>query len=180
MVKALVINLENCLGCRLCEMVCSAKHQGVINPYRSRIRVIVKDRDWEGIPTTCVQCEDAQCASVCPVKAITRDAVLGRLVINYDRCIGCRMCITACPFGFMTFDFIDKKVIKCDLCDGEPQCAKFCAHQAIEYLDVSDLGVAKRRITGEKLSAYVRGNIRNVASVPAEIDAKFSGSNRPT
>lgn len=156
MAKALMINLENCLGCRLCEMVCSAKREGIIDPSRSCIRVIVGDNDWEGVPTVCAQCEDAQCAVICPVKAISRDETLGRMVIDYDRCIGCRMCVTACPFGLINFDNIGKRVIKCDLCDGDPECAKFCFHKAIQYVDISEFGLAKRRTTAEKLSGLIR------------------------
>lgn len=172
MVKALMINLENCLGCRTCEMVCSAKHCGIIDPFRSRIRVMLRDKDWEGVPTVCVQCEEAQCAAICPVKAISRDESTGSLVIDYDKCIGCRMCVTACPFGLVNFESISKRVIKCDLCEGDPECAKFCFHKAIEYVDISDLGIAKRRLTGEKLSEVVRSAARAAAPIPAEVAPK--------
>ena len=145
MAKALMIDLEKCLGCRMCEMVCSAKHEGIIEPYRSRIRVITWDREWEGVPMACVQCEEAQCEAICPVKAISHDETLGRVVIDYDACIGCRMCVTACPFGLINFEATKKRVIKCDLCDGDPECAKVCFYGAIRYVDVRDIGAAKQK-----------------------------------
>lgn len=155
MPKALLIDYEKCVNCKTCEMVCSIKHHGVVNRYRSCIRVVLQEKEWEGIPTVCVQCDNAQCAVICPVKAISRDEELGRLIIDYDRCIGCRMCVTACPFGFINFDNKGKRVIKCDMCDGDPECAKFCAYEAIQYVDVSDLGIGKRRVTAELLSGLL-------------------------
>jgi Fe-S-cluster-containing hydrogenase component 2 len=155
MVKALKIDLEKCVGCRTCEMVCSAKHEGVISPYRSRIRVI-REKEWEGVPMTCAHCQEPQCAAVCPVKAISRDETLGRTVVDYDRCIGCRMCVAACPFGAMNFDSFANRVAKCDLCDGDPECAKFCAYKTLTYVDVSELATDKRRAAAQKLSEVVR------------------------
>ena len=156
MAKELVIDLEKCVGCRTCEMVCSAIHEGVISPFLSRIKVITWEREWEGVPMVCVQCEEARCEAICPVKAISRDETLGRVVIDYDRCIGCRMCVAACPFGVINFNSVSKRVIKCDLCDGDPECAKFCFYKAIQYLDVSEMGAAKRREAAEKLSGLMR------------------------
>ena len=79
MAKVLTADFEKCTGCRLCELVCSVKHEGVSNPSRSRLKV--EKWEWEGlyIPMLCQQCEDAPCKSVCPVKAISRDEELGRL-----------------------------------------------------------------------------------------------------
>jgi Fe-S-cluster-containing hydrogenase component 2 len=156
MAKLLLIDGEKCAGCRTCEMVCSAQHEKVINPFQSRIKVIKWDRDGEGFPTACAQCQDAPCKAVCPVKAISRDEVLGRTMIDYDRCIGCRMCVAACPFGLVHFDPLNRRVAKCDLCDGDPMCAKFCPYEAVLYVDEAALGTPKRRVNAEKLRAYMR------------------------
>jgi len=153
--KALKIDLEKCVGCRTCEMVCSAKHTNTINPYRSCIKV-VREKEWEGVPMTCAQCEDPQCGAVCPVKAITRDDKMGIVRIDFDKCIGCRMCVAACPFGAMNFDAVVKKVSKCDLCEGDPECAKFCFYRALTYVDESELATDKRRAAAKKLSDTVR------------------------
>lgn len=130
MAKALMIDPEKCVGCRTCEMLCSAKHVGIINPFQSRIKVI-REREWDGVPMACVQCEQAQCAAICPANAISRDETLGRVVIDYDKCIGCKMCVTACPFGLISFDSVTRRVIKCDLCDGDPECTKFCYYKTL-------------------------------------------------
>ena len=111
MAKVLMINYEKCTGCRLCELVCSVVHEGVSNPFRSRIKVMKWEHEGLYVPMSCQQCEDAPCMNVCPVKAISRDERLNRVMVDYNVCIGCRMCVTACPFGAMSFDSIGKKAI---------------------------------------------------------------------
>ena len=104
----------------------------------------------------CVQCESAPCRAVCPEEAISRDELLGREVIDYDTCIGCRMCVDACPFGVISFDDISKRVIKCDLCDGDPLCVRFCGYEALRYADVSEQSIIKQKAAAEKLSGIMR------------------------
>ena len=77
-------------------------------------------------------------------------------MIDYDTCIGCRMCVAACPFGVIHFDSITRRVIKCDLCDDDPMCVKFCPYEAIEYIDVSELSTGKRRAEAKQLFEYMR------------------------
>jgi Fe-S-cluster-containing hydrogenase component 2 len=124
----------------------------VSNPARSRLKV--EKWEWEGlyIPMVCQQCENAPCMAVCPVKAISRDEELGRVVVDYEVCIGCRACVAACPFGAMSFDPVARKVIKCDLCDGEPACVAFCDVKAIDYVEGQRLGSSKKREAARRLS----------------------------
>ncbi len=152
MAKVLMINYEKCTGCRLCELVCSVMHEGVSNPSRSRIKIMKWESEGLYVPISCQQCEDAPCINVCPVKAISRDEKLDYVKVDYDVCIGCRVCVTACPFGAMSFDVIDRKVVKCDLCDGDPQCVRFCEIQALEYVDADRVSVFKKKDAAERLS----------------------------
>ena len=150
--KVLVINYEKCTGCRLCELVCSVMHDGISNPARSRIKVMKWESEGLYIPMSCQQCQDAPCMNVCPVKAMSRDEELGRVVVDYDVCIGCRSCVAICPFGAMSFNTIDRNVFKCDLCDGDPQCVRFCEVNAIEYVDADDVSILKKKDAATRLS----------------------------
>ena len=156
MEKILVVDHEKCTGCRLCEMVCSVKHTGMSNPTRSRIHVI--KWQWEGfeLPMLCQQCEDAPCIAVCPKDALSRDPTMGRVTLNYDLCIGCKMCVIACPFGGMGVDTVARQVIKCDLCDGDPTCVRFCDSGALQFIPASSVNLVKKRDAGLKLSEVMR------------------------
>lgn len=165
MAKVLMIDYEKCTGCRLCEMVCSVYHEGVVNPELSRIKIV--KWEWEGryVPMTCQQCTSAPCMAICPVKAISRDENLGRVVVDSDLCIGCRMCVAVCPFGGAKFDSVNKQIIKCDLCDGDPQCVRFCEVGAIQYVEAEEVTTVKQRAAAEKFS----GILQKVASAIAEV-----------
>jgi len=97
--------------------------------------------------------------AVCPKDAISRDAELDSVTINYDLCIGCKMCISACPFGAMGFDAQLKRVFKCDLCDGDPQCVRFCDMKAIDYVEVAKLKYPRMRESAENYSELMRKHV---------------------
>ena len=112
---------------------------------------------WESeglyVPMSCQQCQDAPCMNVCPVKAISHDEEMGRVMVDYDVCIGCRSCVSVCPFGAMGYNIIDKQVFKCDLCDGDPQCVYFCDMKAVDYVSLDDVSIEKKREAAERLSS---------------------------
>ena len=153
MAKVLYIDHEKCTGCRLCELVCAVSHDGVSNPTRSRIRVLKWEAEGLYIPMTCQQCQDAPCLNVCPVKAISQDEELGRVSVDYDTCIGCRSCVSVCPFGAMNFNAADRRVLKCDICDGDPQCVRFCDVKAVEFVESDDVSIIKSRKAAQRVSA---------------------------
>jgi carbon-monoxide dehydrogenase iron sulfur subunit len=155
MAKVLFINYEKCTGCRQCELVCSVQHTGASNPTRANIHVVKWEDEGFYLPVFCQQCVDAPCLNVCPKKAISREAESGRVTIDYDLCIGCRACMLACPFGAMGFDPVDKKVIKCDLCDGDPLCARFCETSAIEFVEATTAQYGKMREAGKNFASLI-------------------------
>jgi Fe-S-cluster-containing hydrogenase component 2 len=73
--------------------------------------------------------------AVCPREAIYRDNRLDRVLIDYDRCISCRMCMAACPFGALGFESERQTVFKCDLCGGDPLCVRYCFPGALNYIE---------------------------------------------
>jgi Fe-S-cluster-containing hydrogenase component 2 len=149
--KVLMIDYEKCTGCRLCELVCAVKHDGKSNPVRSRIRVMKWEAEGLYIPMSCQQCEDAPCVTGCPVGALSRNEAKGRVEVDYDTCIGCRTCVSVCPFGAMGFNTVDHQVIKCDLCDGDPQCVRFCEVKAVEFKDAGDVSILKKKEAARRL-----------------------------
>ncbi len=151
--KVLVIHPEKCTGCRLCEMVCAVKHDGASNPARSRIRVMKWEMEGIYIPVSCQQCQDAPCQNACPVGAISRNDELNTVEVDQDKCIGCRTCVAVCPFGAMSFNTVDRKVFKCDLCDGDPQCVRFCEVECLEYIDAGDVSITKKLEAAAKIKA---------------------------
>jgi len=154
--KMILVNASICSGCRICEMVCAIKHEGVVNPSKARVRVYQHESALLDVPVICKQCEDAPCAAVCPKDAITRDDTSGRVIVDYDLCIGCKLCVAECPFGAMGFNTETRKVIKCDLCDGDPECVKFCSPKAIQYVDTSSVNLKKGRASSNKIREQVR------------------------
>ncbi len=155
MEKVLVVDPEKCTGCRLCEQVCSVWHEKTVNPYRARIKIVKWEMQGKVMPMVCRQCDDAPCLEVCPMGAISKDSDTGVVSVDYDRCIGCRMCVSICPFGAMTYDFVDKKVMKCDLCGGDPQCVRFCDAGAIKFVPKVNTSQDTRRLAAEQAMAAI-------------------------
>jgi Fe-S-cluster-containing hydrogenase component 2 len=133
MKKILMVDVSACNGCRICEVVCSLEKEKASVPTKSRIRILRVDEAGVDVPGVCQHCESPPCADICPMDAITRDPKTEGVILNQERCIGCRACTFVCPYGAISLD-VDKQVmIKCDLCNGEPQCAKYCPKEAIVY-----------------------------------------------
>ncbi len=151
--KTLVIDYERCTGCRNCEMACSVYHVQACNPAKSAVRVVKREREGLNVPIVCQQCEKAACADICPVQAISRDADTDAMVVDEDLCVGCQMCVVACPFGAITLDKDRRQAIKCDLCGGaEPWCVRFCEPGALTYLAPSSVSLYKKRVAGRRLA----------------------------
>lgn len=94
---------------------------------------------------TCQQCEIAACLEICPTAAIWRDANTQAVTISEAECVGCRMCINACPFGCIHFDETRRMAAKCNLCNGDPKCVQNCMSGALRYGDINDLAALKRK-----------------------------------
>jgi Fe-S-cluster-containing hydrogenase component 2 len=127
------VTVARCIGCGKCELACAFAHGRGGTPQQPRIHVTRRDPDT-GFPVVCFQCETAGCLAVCPTGALERNARTGAIEVHPDRCIRCRACVAACPFGNMVWEDACHGPQKCDLCGGEPRCVPFCPTRALEYL----------------------------------------------
>jgi len=157
MVNTLVIDYSRCHGCGECELACATISKMNKGSSRPRIMSFIWDVEGWGIPIACQHCQDAPCRAVCPTGAIYRDEEFNRVMVNYKRCIGCRMCMAVCPFGAMDFDREVNRVIKCDLCDGDPLCVKLCSYEALQYIDVKEQSIPKKTEVAEKIREILLG-----------------------
>ena len=103
MQKSLKLDPNKCTGCLQCEMACAYQHHKTFNTGKSRIKIFSFEREGRKVPYTCTQCDEAWCLHACPVEAIVRDARTGAKVVLEDRCVGCKVCTIACPFGTVNY-----------------------------------------------------------------------------
>jgi molybdopterin-containing oxidoreductase family iron-sulfur binding subunit len=101
----MVINLDTCIGCEYCMRTCCAIND--VNPEKPW-NIVVEEKTSTGqtfyFSRPCLHCQNAPCVEVCPVKA-TYHREDGLVIMDYDRCIGCRYCQIACPFDARRFNW---------------------------------------------------------------------------
>lgn len=156
----LMVDLNRCIGCKTCIVACR-NFKGLVDhtkampneiPYyirveskRSGIYPNVKVDSWV-VP--CQHCADPECVKSCPEKAsaITKNED-GVVIIDQEKCIGCRLCVKACPYSVIQFDEERKKAHKCDLCfdrvltGSDPVCVATCMTDAITFGEFKTLKV---------------------------------------
>ena len=160
----IVVKVEKCLGCKSCELACAVAHSStkdmnslVCFSERPGYRVHVEAYEHRAVPVHCNHCEDAPCMSACPTGAIHREEEKGPVLFDIARCIGCKMCIQACPFGMIAMRLDGKGILKCDLCmerlavGQEPACVEACPTKALVFCDEEQGNQAKRREAARRL-----------------------------
>ncbi|MFZ5945189.1 MAG: 4Fe-4S dicluster domain-containing protein [Bacillota bacterium] len=104
----MVIDQQKCVGCVSCSVACKAENAlppgAVYRPVIEHEIGKYPNVSRSFLPRPCMQCENPPCVSVCPVKA-TYKRPDGIISIDYERCIGCRYCLNACPYGARQFDW---------------------------------------------------------------------------
>jgi anaerobic carbon-monoxide dehydrogenase iron sulfur subunit len=155
------IKIDRCVGCHTCEIACAVEHSAskrldtaIAEPTRPRKRLHVEAAANRSVPVLCRHCEDAPCAAVCPTGATYRDHA-GQLVLqNHSKCIGCQLCVQACPFGIMGHRAESRIAVKCDRCPDRPRpaCVDACPTNALVYVDSDLHAKVKRRAVVEALA----------------------------
>lgn len=139
--RRVYVNEQVCIGCHLCEIYCQLRHSQSIDLIKafkkksprplSRLRV--DERGVVSFSVRCQQCSEAPCVYACITGALTYDHVRGVVEVDEARCAGCWTCLLVCPLGAIKQDTEQKKVLKCDLCQGEeiPVCVANCPNEAL-------------------------------------------------
>lgn len=181
----MLIDLRRCIGCQTCSNACKMQNNVPMGALWTRTVTDMCERadgavgsfpnlEREYIPLACQHCENPACEKVCPTGATYKDD-LGRVEVDYDKCIGCRMCMAACPYNVRMFNWSEpvrdpdfnygdarvpvrpKGVAeKCTLCkertddDVAPLCVVCCPTNARTFgdWDDPDSDVSKKASTG--------------------------------
>jgi len=166
---ALVIDLNVCVGCHACVTSCkewnTSGEAGALPdfaPYGkdpsgtffNRVQTFevgeFPHTQTVHFPKSCLHCEDPPCVPVCPTGASYKRKQDGIVLVDYDKCIGCKYCSWACPYGARELDEKQKVMKKCTLCvdrvhnpslpegDRLPACVKACPTSARLFGDIHD------------------------------------------
>jgi len=143
MSKKVAVIPEECSGCRMCELACAIKHFGVNNPKKSAVRVLITyPHPVVRMPILCSQCKRPPCANVCKFNALRW--MDGVVTLDKNACVSCFRCVESCPFGAIYAHDDCEYPIKCDLCEGDPECVKQCPKGALRLIPESAIGESKR------------------------------------
>lgn len=137
-----VVDYNKCVGCRICETECARFHyNNEPDLEKARIKVYYYNNPPVDVPQVCFKCSDTPCIKACPVEgAIYKHKDTGAVIIDEQKCIGCKLCIPPCSkdrTGVIWQKEEKKPVLGiCNLCDGDPSCVKNCPEKALSYVPV--------------------------------------------
>jgi carbon-monoxide dehydrogenase iron sulfur subunit len=149
---------DKCLACKTCELSCAVSHsnskelfKSINEMPKSQYRINVDTIGEFSMPLNCRHCKESPCLKVCPTSALFRENEDSPVLLDPDKCIGCKYCILACPFGVIKLSSSKKAVIKCDLCierlkiDELPACVSSCPTKALKFKPVEEITEIDRK-----------------------------------
>lgn len=189
----MVIDLRKCIGCSACTYACKQENNVPIGKFRTWVKIVERGRYpnvmKDSLPIICNHCEKPICVTVCPVKA-SYQRKDGIVLIDYDKCIGCGLCMQACPYDVRFLHPVQKIVHKCTFCIHrldrglQPACVETCMTRARVFGDLNDpksevsrlvatkpIHVLKPEAGTEPQVYYISSNI--IMSEPS-IDPKYA------
>jgi len=148
MQKGFIFDLNKCTGCNACQIACSIENE-VELPFNWRqVNTFNEpkhpDISYFHLSTACHHCIEPPCLKYCPALAISKDQDNGAVLIDQDKCIGCKYCSWVCPYDAPTFNHSKKIMEKCTLCFHRlkeellPACVTLCPTSALQIGDHQD------------------------------------------
>jgi len=150
----MLIDIDSCVRCHACEVACRQEHELAFETGSRWCRVMtVGPRRVAGklhmdfVPVFCRHCDDPLCLTVCPSGAITRNDN-GLVLIDEGACTGCKLCVSGCPYGSMSFNETKRTAGHCDLCGErveaglDPACVQHCIGGALQFVTLEELAAA--------------------------------------
>lgn len=152
------VNLDQCSGCKACQLACQDKNDLPADTTWRRV-LEYSGGSWipEGnlfvqsgtftyfTPVACMHCANPPCLEVCPTAAISKRDSDGVVLIDTEKCIGCRYCQWACPYGALWFQEDAGKMNKCNFCvdllaKGErPACVDACPYRSLDFGPIDEM-----------------------------------------
>ena len=179
----LVIDLDTCVGCHACAVACKQWNEGGAfgplpdaDPYGkeplgvwfNRVHTYEIERGAGQapmavhFPRSCLHCETPDCVTVCPTGASYKRAEDGIVLVDAGKCIGCKLCSWACPYGAREYGEARGVMQKCTLCvdrvynqsldegDRQPACVQACPTRARHFGDLGDPHSAVSRLVADR------------------------------
>ncbi len=183
--KGVLVDLTRCIGCRGCQVACKAWNDRSVNPTVlngnftnppklnsetfTHISFFEWETDkgpvWQFVKSQCMHCKDPACVSACPASALKKTPE-GPVVYYYERCLGCRYCMMACPFHIPKYEW-EKTIFpfpwvrKCTFCsdriaDGRtPACIKVCPTNVMFFGELEEVKKEAEKRLAENPGKYV-------------------------
>ncbi|MEN8041136.1 MAG: 4Fe-4S dicluster domain-containing protein [Actinomycetota bacterium] len=143
------IDISRCIGCMACTIACVTANDLDPSGSRNWVKFLEDDKDvtrgnTSFAPYLCMHCDDAPCVTACPTGASFK-AKDGRVLVDEDLCIGCGLCVPACPYEARYVDPVSNKLQKCTMCEGRtkngqaPACFEVCPAGARSFYEVVEI-----------------------------------------